>query len=197
MPELEVDGVIIATDPTPSSTNIFQVPALFYPPNVARALTHPALPDGVEPEVMEKYGNPFVSEYDLSGGDELHKKACLLCLPEDAEKLSAEEVVEEIIKRVAPEHARDARPTPKKLLSGTGVLRPHTLRRDMARQTEYKESGPTGHEIAEQKLYMKDVPQEQLGFPITPDQARERYDAGLHLTDNTRKVVGFPPNPPE
>lgn len=133
----------------------------------------PIVTDHIELDEEEYRGRPKVEVPPFSSREMevLHVSACQMCSP-GAALLSAEEVVEEIIKRVAPEHAKDVRPTPKKLLSGTGAFRPQV------------------------PDHMRDVPQEQLAGPITPAQARERYEAGLHLTDNTRKVIGLPSNPP-
>lgn len=108
------------SDPTPSSTNIFTISAgrLHAPTSVPLPIEEEF--PGRPPVIIEPFSSPELAL--------LHKRGCVMCLERDGQDetkpLSAEEIVEAIIKRVAPAYARDVRPTPKKLLSGTGALCP-------------------------------------------------------------------------
>lgn len=109
-------------DSTPSSTNIFAISA--NKPQLPTSV--PPLPRGEE----EFPGRPEVIIEPFSSAElaNLHKRGCILCLERDGQDytqpLSAEQVVEEIVRRAAPDLAQDARPPLKKLLSGRGALRP-------------------------------------------------------------------------
>lgn len=112
------------SDPTQvpdSSTNIFQVP-LHTPTGGVAVIEEEEFP-GRPKVIIEPFSSPELAD--------LHKRACPMCSPE-VEMMSAEEVVEAIIRRVAPAHAKDVRPTPRKLLSGTGAHRPRDSKRQLA-----------------------------------------------------------------